>query len=221
MLDQLIIGSKASYDDFDASVKERSIKDGAKKEIKETVPFSNMTYDFSGINGEIYWGEKELEYVLEITADTAEDLEEKKISLKTWLMNVADEELHDPHIRDYHFKATFNSIDVDDSEIEKSTIKVKFTAYPYMIANTKKVCAVELAKDEEVTINIQNDSSHRITPTFSSDVAFTLKQNNLSYGIPSGETTDASFKLVAGKNTLTLHAAESGTVNISFYEEVF
>lgn len=221
MIDQLIIGDKASYDDFEASVKERVIKDGAKKEIKETVPFSNVTYDFSGINGEVYWGEKELKYVLELTADTAEELEEKKIDLKTWLMNVAREELHDPYIRDYHFNATFKSIDVDDSEIEKSTITVIFTAYPYMIANTKRVHVVELAGNEEVTINVQNDSSHPITPTFVSDVAFTVKHNNSSYGIPSGETTDASFKLAAGANTLTLQATGSGTVTIFFHEEVF
>lgn len=55
MLDQLIIGDKSSFDDFDASVSERNISPPKKKEIKETVPFSNVTYDFSKINGELFW----------------------------------------------------------------------------------------------------------------------------------------------------------------------
>lgn len=221
MIDQLIIGDKASNDDFEASVKEREIKDGAKKEIKESVPFSNVTHDFSAINGEVYWEDKELKYVFEITADTPEELEEKKINFKSWVMNVAGEKLYDPFIRDYHFIATFNDIDVDDSEIEKSTITVTFTAYPYMLSNQKRLYTVQLLASKEVTVTVCNNSSHRITPTFNSDVAFTVKKGSSSYGVPAGETTDDSFKLAVGMNTLTLQAAESGILNISFHEEVF
>ena len=221
MIDQLIIGDKASYDDFEASVRERTIRDGAKKEIRDSVPFSNVTYDFSAINGEVYWEEKELEYVFEIMADTPEELEEKKIAFKSWVMNVMGEKLYDPFIRDYHFKATFSGIDVDDSEIEKSTIVATFTAYPYMIANKAKVYEVTLEASKEIAVDVVNDSSHRITPTFSSDVEFTLKMGGSSYAIPSGETTDDSFKLAVGKNTLTVKAVKSGTLTISFFEEVF
>lgn len=221
MIDQLIIGSVASNDDFEASVKERTITDGKKKEIKESVPFSNVTHDFSGINGEIYWEEKELKYIFEITANTPEELEEKKISFKSWVMNVAAEKLYDPFIQDYHFIATFKDIDVDDSEIEKATITVKFTAYPYMISNNKCYHVVPITANQEKTVMIQNKSSHRITPTFNSDIPFTVKIGDSSYSVPSGETTDDSFKLAVGQNALTIKAGESGTVNISFYEEVF
>lgn len=221
MFDQLIIGDKASYDDFEANVSERRIKDGKKKEIKDSVPFSNVTYDFSAINGEVYWEEKELEYIFEIEADTAEELEEKKIAFKSWIMNVMNEKLYDPFIRGYHFIATFSNIDPDDSEIEKSTITVKFTAYPYMIANKAKNYEIVLEASKQVTVNVVNDSSHRITPTFTADVAFTVKIGDSSFAIPSGETTDDSFKLAVGKNVLTLSATKSGVVNISFYEEVF
>ena len=90
MLDQLRIGDKYSYDDFFASVAERKIKKPKKKKIKDTVPYSNKTYDFSAINGEVYWEERELEYILELDADTPEELEERKIALSSWLMNVID-----------------------------------------------------------------------------------------------------------------------------------
>ena len=221
MFDQLIIGDKASYDDFEANVSERRIKDGKKKEIKDSVPFSNVTHDFSAINGEVYWEEKELEYIFEIEADTAEELEEKKIAFKSWIMNVMNEKLYDPYIRDYHFLATFNNIDPDDSEIEKSTITVTFTAYPYMIANKAKNYEIALEASKENTVTVVNDSSHRITPTFTADVAFTVKMGDSSFAIPSGETTDDSFKLAVGKNVLTLNATKRCVVNISFYEEVF
>lgn len=221
MFDQLIIGDKASYDDFEANVSERRIKDGKKKEIKDSVPFSNVTHDFSAINGEVYWEEKELEYTFEIEADTAEELEEKKLSFKTWIMNVMNEKLYDPYIRDYHFIATYNDIDSDDSEIEKATITVKFTAYPYMIANKARNYEIALEASKESTVTVVNDSSHRITPTFTADVPFTVEMGDSSFAVPSGETTDDSFKLAVGKNVLTLIATESGTVNISFYEEVF
>ena len=63
MIDQLIIGKIASYDDFGASVAERKIIKPKKKSIKETVPFSNVTHDFSAIDGELYWEEASLEYI--------------------------------------------------------------------------------------------------------------------------------------------------------------
>ena len=224
MFDQLIIGNRASYDDFEASVKERTIKDGAKKEIKDSVPFSNVTYDFSAINGEIYWEDKELEYVFEITADTPEELEVKKIAFKSWLMNVMGEKLYDPFILDYHFIATFKSIDIDDSEIEKSTITATFTAYPYMIANQPKVYNVDIVDTGDsstATVAINNDSSHRITPTFVAEVACTAEIGGSSYAIPAGETTDDSFKLEVGVNTLVIKANTGAALSISFHEEVF
>jgi len=221
MIDQLRIGDKFSYDDYEASVRERTIKDAKKKSIKETVPFSNVTYDFSAINGEVYWEEKTLEYVFEISAATPEELEEKKIAFKSWVMNVMSENLYDPFVADYHFVATYDDIDVDDSEVEKSTISVTFTAYPYMIANDMKLYRAALVANEEVAVTVHNDSSHRITPTFSSDVPFVLKIDNATYGLSAGETTDDSFKFAVGVNTMTLQAEQNGTVEIYFYEEVF
>lgn len=221
MIDQLIIGNKASYDDFEASVKERKISKPKKKSIKESVPFSNETYDFTAINGEIYWEERTLQYVFEITADTPEELEKKKQPFTAWVMNVMGEELHDPFILGYHFLATFDSLDDNDSEIEKSTITVTFTAYPYMIADTKKTYTISLEAGAEITKEIRNDSAHRITPTLIADAAFTVTKGDTSFSIPSGEFTDASFMLSVGANPVTVKGDTAGTLKIEFYEEVF
>lgn len=221
MIDQLIIGNKASYDDFEASVKERKITDGKKKEIKDSVPFSNVTHDFSAINGEIYWEEGQLEYVFEIIADSAEELEDKKRLFCAWIMNVMEAALYDPFIRGYHFIATYDDMDVDDSEVEKSTITAKFTAYPYMISDVKRVYAYMITT-AETNIKINSNSSHRITPTFKTDVECIIVKGSSSYGIPVGEITDDKFLLVPGENNLTVKATSgSGTLKIEFYEEVF
>lgn len=221
MLDQLIIGDNRSYDDFEASVKERKIIDGKKKEIKESVPFSNVTYDFSKIDGELYWEEKELEYILEITASDPEELSIKIQAFKSWVMNVVAENLYDPYILDYHFVATFADISVDETEVEKATISVSFTAYPYMISNIPKVYSYELTAGVEQTVSVNNPSSHRITPTFDASVPFTVKVGTEAFSVPSGETTDEYFKLEAGDNILKLKSTANGSLEISFYEEVF
>ena len=221
MIDQLIIGNIASYDDFEASVRERKDNKPKKKTIKDTVPFSNVTYDFTAINGEIYWEERTLEYVFEITANTPEELEDKKQLFTSWIMNVMNAELHDPFIRGYHFLATFDSIDIDDSEIEKSTIKVTFTAYPYMIANTKKSYGINLEPKTEIPVRIVNDSSHRITPTFTTDVPIALTIGDTTYNFASGEVTDSAIMFAVGENTFKVQAETAGTLKIEFYEEVF
>lgn len=221
MFDQLTIGSISSYDDFEASVKERVISAPKKKIIKETVPFSNETYDFSAINGEIYWEERTLKYVFEIIANTPEELEEKKQPFLAWVMNTNNAEIHDPFIENYHFKGTFNDIDINDSEIEKSTITVTFTAYPYMISDAKRIGIYQLTETETV-INITNNSCHRITPTFISDVEYIVIRGGSSFALQAGELTSAVFMFTPGMNTLKIRSTGgSGTLKIEFYEEVF
>lgn len=222
MIDQLKVGEKKSFDEFEASVKERTINKPKKKSIKETVPFSNITYDFSAINGEVYWEERSLEYIFEIIADTPEELEEKKKKFASWVMNMVEVELFDPFISDYHFIATFDDIKEDDEEcVEKSTITVIFTAYPYMLANEPKVISVACVANTEQEVAILNKSSHRITPTINADVPASIKLGDVTYGVPIGVTTDDSFKLEAGTNVLTILAEDTGSLIFSFTEEVF
>ena len=221
MLDQFIINGIGSLDIYDASVAERKIVDGAKKSIKETVPFSNKVYDFSKIDGELYWEPTSLEYVLEITADNPIDLERKVSRFKGWVKNIVEGELHDPFINDYHFIATFETVSVDSTEIEKAIVTVSFSAYPYMIANLPKVYSVSLTANKEKEVVIQNDSSHRIVPTISSNVAISLTIGSLTYNVTSGEITDPYFKIEAGRTVLKLKSTQNGTVSITFYEEVF
>jgi hypothetical protein len=224
MLDQLIIDSTASVEDFDASVKERKISAPKKKSIKETVPFSNVTYDFTAINGEIYWDERELEYIFEIIANTPEELEEKKTAFSSWIMNVANSKIYDPIDTDYHYIGTFNDISYEDEEnLDKTTITVKFLAYPYKISNAPTVYNLTVSANAQYAKTVINSSSHRITPTISTNVAVTLQLDNVSYSVPAGETQNSTLHLKSGANTLIIqnNTNTSCTVVLSFYEEVF
>lgn len=225
MIDQLIIGDKASFDDFSASVAQRKIKMPKKKSIKETVPFSNRTYDFSAIGGEVFWEERELEYIFEITADSPEQLEELKRKFSAWLAGVQEQELHDPHIPDYHFLATYDDLDPEDDEgLDKTTLTAKFTAYPYKIANLPKVYDVTLPTSAHTAIQVLNESDHPVSLTVANTVYITMKIGTAATApISAGSGTYGALKLPAGVTTIELTNSEAvgGTVRISFYEEVF
>ena len=226
MIDQIIIGDKSSFDDFGASVAQRKIKMPKKKSIKETVPFSNRTYDFSAINGEVYWEERELEYVFEIMADTPEHLEYFKSEFAAWVAGVQGQWLHDPHIYGYHFIATYDDLDPEDDEgLDKTTITVKFTAYPYMIANAPKVYDVVLPASEQKTTQVFNESKHPISMTIANTTHITMKVGSATTAsLPASTSgTYGALKLPPGLVTIELTNSEAvdGTVRISFYEEVF
>lgn len=222
MIDQLIIEDKASFDDFGASVRERKINAPTKKIIKETVPFSNTTYDFTKINGEPYWEEGSVEYIFEILADTPEELEEKKIAFSNWIMLVQENKLYDPFLKDYHFKATFAEIDFDDSEIEKSTISVKFSTYPFKISNERKVYSFNIGAGNEVTTAIINDSSCKIVPTVETSENITVSMDNSTFGLSAGITESENFEFETGVVELTIKntSENDATVVISFDERV-
>lgn len=158
MLDQLKIGNVSSLD-FGASVTQRTIKAPAKKIIKETVPFSNTIYDFSAINGELYWEERELEYVFEIIADSPEELEAKKTAFSAWVMNVMNEYIYDPYEPNYHYIGTYSDMEYADEDcVEKTTATVKFFAYPYKVKNEETVYEVKVESGGETFTVVADDS---------------------------------------------------------------
>ena len=224
MIDQLIIGEKASFDDFGASLAKRNIKPPKKKSIKETVPHSNVTYDFSAINGEVYWEERELEYIFEMIASTPERLEEMKIAFSNWIMNVIEQNIFDPFLPDYHFVGTYEDMNFsDDDGMDKTTVTVVFLAYPYKIANLPKKYSKSIAAGATVTLNIENESSHRITPTIETDQSITIQLNGANYALSAGKYTDETLKISAGRNALTIQntGAAACTVSVRYHEEVF
>ena len=225
MLDQLIINGVSSLD-YGASVAERKISKPTKKSIKETVPHSNATYDFSAINGELYWNERILEYALEVMADTPQKLSEMLIALCSWLMNVAGAEIVDPFIDDYHFtNCTYEDMDTDDDESgEKTTLTVKFTAYPYLVADNARAYQAIVPANTEKVLTVVNESCHLLTPTIETDGAVSIGFKSTEYTIgTAGTYTEEEIKMSVGVNDFTLTNTTDAdvTVTVSFHEEVF
>lgn len=223
-LDQLIIGDKKSYEHFEASVKDIRIKDPEKKEVKETVPFSNVTYDFSMIYGELYWKERDIEVDFEIMADTPEELVVKKAAFDSWVMNVFGENIYSPYDPDFHYVGTYNKKSyADESNKEKTVATVTFKVYPYKIANVPKLYHIVIPGNSEVTEKVINGSSHRLTPTVIAGDEVTIQYQNISYGVPAGEITDDTLRMPVGVNEFTIQNPNSKacTVTIKFFEEVF
>lgn len=212
---QLIINGKKSYDDFDLCISDRNISPPKKKSIKESVPFSNMVYDFSNINGEIYWEERKLEYSFDIAEISTDKMEEVKSKVSNWLMNVQDTDIYDPYIGDYHFHGSFDSASWDE-DFGEGSLKVSFLVYPYKISNADVVNELEINK--ELTKTITNESAHRIAPTIISSGTFTITLNNKTYSVGNGTHTNV-FYLESGENTLTIKG--SGSITISYAEEMF
>lgn len=226
MIDQLIIGGKASFDDFGASVATRDIKMPKKKSIKETVPFSNRTYDFSAINGEIYWEERPLVYVFEMTADTPDELEDQKSRFASWVANVREQELHDPIIFGRHFIATYDDMTAEDDEgLDKTTVTVTFTAYPYTVADFPKVYDAVLPPSTPVTITVLNESAHPVELTITNSTYITVKVGTAAETepLPPGSRTYGALLLPVGRTNIVLtnRGADDGVASVSFREEVF
>lgn len=224
MYDQLIIGNRASEDDFCASVMTRHIKAPAKKKITKTVPFSNITYDFTKINGQIYWEQRELEYELEMLAPGPEVLEDMKIEFSNFVMNVINEDIYDPWIQDYHFNGTFESIDFDDDESGvKTTITVVFLAYPYKIANSPKKYAETVLASASKMIYVHANTSHKIIPTITIEGDVRIVYGDVSYATSDAVVTDETFAIENGVNKFYIQNTGEATcsVTISFVEEVF
>ena len=173
----------------------------------------------------MYWEERELEYIFEITADSPEQLEDLKREFAAWVAGVKEQGLHDPHIPDYHFIATYDDLDPEDDEgLDKTTLTVKFTAYPYMVANLPKVYETPLSASGQETLQVLNESKHPVSLTVATTTHITMKVGTAATApLPSGSGTYGALKLPTGLTFIELHNSEAvaGSVRISFYEEVF
>lgn len=217
---ELIANGKKSYTDFGAYISGRKISLPKKKSITESPPFSNLTYDFSAINGELYWENRELEYSFDIAEFTTDEMETEKTKLTDWLLNIHDADIYDPYIGDYHYHGSFDSISWDE-DFGAGTLTAVFSVYPYKIANKAKVVALETAEGEEYKdfeLVVKNNSSHRIMPVISSTGEYNIVFGGLSYSVHAG-TYEETFYLAPGNNTLKVSG--SGVLSISFVEELF
>lgn len=211
---------KGSYTDFGLFIKSRTISLPKKKVIREDIPFFNGSYDFSKINGEIYWEERTIQYIFDIAEFTTEQMEKIKDKVVDWLLNIYDTDIEDDYTSDYYYYGSYDDNSWSE-DFGQGELKITFTVYPYKFAKAKTSQNILVTMTEESVV-INNDSSHRVIPTITTDQAIILIIDKNTYALNNGTYTDSKYLLEKGANTWKIKSnSDTANVNISFRKEVF
>lgn len=208
---------KATYDDFDIYINSRNIPIPAIKEITDTIPYMNGSYDFSYIDGEAAREDNIISYGFDISEFSIEEMEFAKRSIISWLSRISDTDIFDDYIKDYHFHGS--AITPDWSEdASQGELVIKFRVYPYMIKNDPKIYAFTFSEDEIKNIQIENNSDHSIVPKITCENNSNIEINEFKYSLSSGIFEDSEIMLKPG--TIDLKIQTTGNFKIEFFEEV-
>ena len=210
----------------------RVIETPSKIKITETIPFSNITYDFSNLYGSNCYTERKLEYEFLIKADNNKDLELKRMDIENWLLSSSTKtKLFDDNLDGYYYNAECISTDFEDiNNIGK--LKAVFTAYPFKISSEYEGNNLwdsfnfekDILQDTKFTVNgassvsIYNSSVIDIEPKIIASNGFEITLDNEKYTVEAGVSKDYRFKLKSGINNLTLKG--NGTIEFRFRKEV-
>ena len=108
--------NKHSFRDLGITIlNTRVIETPSKIKITETIPFSNITYDFSNLYGSNCYTERKLEYEFLIKADNNKDLELKRMDIENWLLSSSTKtKLFDDNLDGYYYNAECISTEFED-----------------------------------------------------------------------------------------------------------
>lgn len=193
----LKVNGKDSFIDFGQCIASREIAIPEKRIIKETVPFKNGSYDFTSINGEPTFENRTVTYTFDIIGASMAEVEEQKRQILDWLTFVENADIYDGYITGYHFKGSFESFEWSE-DWEQSELSVTFSVYPYMIADEATIKTVESTKKDGVSVDVENNGSHAVIPSFKADGVIEIKKGNLT--LTSGHEL---FSLAKYKNNIS------------------
>ena len=202
-------GFHSAYD-FGIEYATSSIGMPAKKLARESVPFTNGSYDFSKVYGELFYDDRTLAYSFELLADSPEELHGDVARLVSWLSSIHDSEIRDDQIPHYHFVGSCSACDVEyDDDLLKAVVTASFEAYPFRIADGRSE-AVLFVGDNTVR---NSGMSARITVIPDGTVTIALGPLRQTF---SGETV-ANIYLAHGDNVVTV---SGGSARIKWQEEI-
>ena len=126
---------KHSYNTFGATLSNREIGLPKRNRATETVPLSNVEYDFSALLGSNTYSQRTLKYEFSFLERNRTRLEMKAADIINWLENtVGEHKLYDDIIPLYHFRATVAEV-TQKREHSLITVTATFTAYPFRVPN--------------------------------------------------------------------------------------
>lgn len=207
---------KASYDDFGLYINNRNIPIPAIKEIYETVPFLNGSYNFTYINGESAYEDRIISYSFDISEFSIEEMEIEKKRILKWISKIIDTDIYDDYIPNYHFRGSAISPDWSE-DISQGVMTIKFRVYPFMIANESKKYNYIFSENEDKIIDIINNSDHSIVPIFKCENSALITIGDSNYSLPSGTISDDDLLFQSGN--IQLQVQTTGEFAIEFFEE--
>lgn len=219
MIKELRIGDKGSFSDFGQCISKRSIGIPAKKIIKETVPFKNGDYDFSALNGEPAYEDREISYTFDVIGTNMLEVEKQKKKLLDWLMNVQNENIYDPYIENFHFYGSYNGPNWSENW-EQSELTVTFKVYPYLISNSPFIKKFKL-KAGSNKVQLHNNGSHQIIPKITTNNPIDILVDNTKYSLNVGLSEDDNFLLKKGINEMIINTTSDTEVEFQYTIEVF
>lgn len=232
----ITFNGRHSYKDLNLTIASRFIGNPSKIKRKERVPFSNETYDFSGLYQGQEYEERTLTYTFNIV-DTHNNSKTyfsmKKIEVLNWLLGQNEKvKLMDDAIPGYYFLAEAeNGPGIEENESD-GTLTVDFTAYPFKISELEEGHDIwdefnfllDYAQVTDFNINgnksiiLYNPGIEPIKPKIQSSSGMEITKDDVIFNIPAGQSESYGFILMPGENKLKIEG--NGSISFHFRKEL-
>lgn len=226
-----------SYRDLGVTISARDVGAPNKVKVKQTLPFSNTTYDFSHLYGAQVFEERQMTYTFDIMnpkrIDTNTKLNVIKTRIVNWLTSSQGKQpLYDDVYPQYYFLAEVESGAGFTENWTNGTLDVTFTAYPFMIKELEEgkdiwdtfnfELDVAQFTDFEIqgseNIMLLNNGTPDAVPKIVTDAPFTIIHDDKEFQVNAGTSEDLDFVLSPGENHITLRG--NGHIEFLFYQEL-
>lgn len=186
-----------SHRDLGQCVASKSITRLMRKSATASVPFMDGCYDFSAIDGDVYYEMRTLTYSFDFLGGTPADVERQVSEFEEWLAGIRSAAIYDDDIPGYHYIGSFveASAEYDESGLA-ATLTAKLSVEPFREADEES-CA-RLAAGSNVIVN----RGRKAQVTATSEGTTTLVNGSLRQSF-SGEVR-LDIALQHGENEMEL-----------------
>lgn len=231
-----------AFGDFDSRAEcfyltTRSVPSPGEKENTESVPYMHGIYDFSMLDNERFFENRDLTFEFLLPSLDYDDRSRAENELKRRLMPLPIQSITDTHLPPgRHWRGKVKSISVtDDADKRKLTVTIVFDAYPFAITDVAEgeqtwnniylpedvfqEVEFDVVEGADQTVVLINPGDSRLSPTISVTGTVTITGDLFgAVTLPTGNYSDTEVALLEGINYLTLSG--SGHVTFGFNKEV-
>lgn len=217
-------------------VTQREAPTPSEREIVETVPYMQGVYDFSQLNGQRFYENREITYQVILFEKKYPNRKIAEQEIKRQLMQLGIQNLYDSHDKGYHWSGKCKSVSVDDDEAKGTlSCSIVFDCYPFAISNNLEGSdawndvffphyffqKVKYDLGDKQTIYLYNIGSNVVQCGIRVDGGTAVVSGPFSttneHEFPEGHYPNATLMLSVGKNEITISG--TGTIEFRFYRE--